>query len=285
MFTKLFSITILSLSACQVHSCVSMSFHAGNFQSIGEIRRSVPVDGSTKWISIENHVGTIRVTGSPSSMIELVAKVEVDSSIAEKAGAASFEREILVRNEGGTLRLRNAHLDAADSNQWRINWELQLPKSVGVAVQNGVGNVQLESLEGEQNVQLSVGDIESKAAAGAKSALRTGTGNIQFVADRGDFPLQLETGVGDLKLELKQATSQAIECKSGTGGIRIVAPASYSGALDLETGVGKVHLRGASDKKAEPKGAVGASFRGKLGEAQGEIKAKTGVGDIHFTRD
>ncbi|HET6203991.1 MAG TPA: hypothetical protein VFI25_14465 [Planctomycetota bacterium] len=96
--------------------------------------------------------------------------------------------------------------------------------------------------------------------------------------------VQLETGVGDLEVSIRgEGPFEDLDCRTGVGDLTVEVPASFGGAVRLDTGVGGVEVVNAPGLHVTRE-AVSASAAGKLGTGDGRVTAKTGTGGITFRR-
>lgn len=270
--------------ACHVHGC-RVNHVSSDFQQIGEIRNTFPVNSNLKWVSIENNVGNLRVIAGSSDSIEIVARVEVSEQIVSKVGKADLARDVFAENSAEGFRLGNAHIKDSDANDWHIHWAVKVPPTVQVSVRNGVGDIDLQALRGEQTVKLGVGNVsvDSPSSAGSQS-FETGTGSIQFNTGSSEGPVKLKTGVGTIRLGVKSGQATSAELVAGTGSVHCAVPSSFDGSVDFKTGVGGIRLKPKGN--LQPGGtSPGAALEGVLGAGSAKLKARTGVGDIYFSRE
>ena len=148
-----------------------------------------------------------------------------------------------------------------------------------------MGDIEALGLNGEHDLRTGVGSITVRAEriCGA-SRFRAGTGKLEVNAHRLEGEPGLLTGVGAIRLQAGSIALAHASLKVATGNITLELPSHYLGRVDFKTAVGRINL--GRDQGAIPvhTAIVGARAHGQLGPGQGDIEAKTAVGNITLIR-
>jgi DUF4097 and DUF4098 domain-containing protein YvlB len=162
-------------------------------------------------------------------------------------------------------------------------------------IHTGGGNIQVEACTGAIELETGGGNLAIREARDTVKA-HTGGGNIQVEGNAGpvdahtsggnievrraDSPVRAVTGAGNVQVEIARATGAAqVELETGAGNLDLRLPRDVSAQVDATANMGHVRLEGA---------AGGSSPRGHghlnvvLGEGQGSVRLRTGVGNIEI---
>lgn len=207
--------------------------------------------GASPTLVIDNFAGNVRIETGSDGVISAVASIRA-------AGAASV-RDISVEptQEGDTVSIRTRRPSGRIATV-AVDLDLTVPEGTRIEVTSGAGDVTAEDVHGEIMVD-------------------TGAGNVTVTGNEGQ--VRLETGAGDI--DYTGAPQGTSTFSTGAGNIQISLPADFSGAVDLDTGIGSVDVRG-----FDVEGSVSrTNARGTIGTGEGPaIEADTGAGDIDLVR-
>lgn len=187
-----------------------------------------------------------------------------------------------------------------------VDFEITVPASCDVRVQNGSGQIVVQGTSGEMSVhtgsgRVSAHDLQGQIAMKTGSGrievgnlqglinLRTGSGRIE--ADNLQGQINLHTGSGRIEVTRSALSGKSLlktgsnsinvdssldplgdyQFQTGSGSITLILPADAAFALDAKTGIGGVHNEFGSDK-----GSNGP---------RAPLKLRTGSGGIHIHRN
>jgi len=126
-----------------------------------------------------------------------------------------------------------------DNQRFEENWELSIPAGLGLDIDLGVGDFNLEGLSGDAKIEIGVGDARISHSSG-DLVLSVGVGDIQINSQRSAIKnISAETGVGDVKIvdRGKQLEGDGMVGKS----------LNWSGegesTMELEAGVGDINAK------------------------------------------
>jgi hypothetical protein len=155
-------------------------------------------------------------------------------------------------------------LDTSCGSQCQVSYEIQAPAGVGVRGKLGSGNLGLNDIttvdvtvgSGEVAIDGAGGAVSLKSGSGTivandlrgETTLVTGSGDVEARGLTGGKAVRVQTGSGELRVELAQAAS--VTARSGSGDVELMVP---DGAYQIKTrnGSGDAELLGlVNDPKA-----------------------------------
>lgn len=159
-------------------------------------------------VHVRATVGDVHIKRGDSNMIRLEYRVRSDSESGVKNARADFD-----------VRGNNANIEfhAPSGGNTNIDVEVEVPLNTNVDVHEKVGDVTIDELEGDKDVELGVGDI------------RVATGQSKYKLVRAD------TGIGDVH-------SSGYGQTSGWLGKTLKYRGEGKYELRAHVGVGDIHL-------------------------------------------
>ena len=151
-----------------------------------------------------------------------------------------------------------------------VDFVIHVPKDVKVTVDNKIGKLEANGVNGTLSLKSSSGDIYAENNSGSLDA-DTGSGDIDVKGHSG--VLDLDTGSGDVTVDHQK--SGDIKVDTGSGDVKL---ASLGGTLKAETGSGDVELLDFNGAGADLETGSGEI---KLRDVAGSLKLSTGSGDIN----
>jgi len=133
-----------------------MSALAGCYVDVGALQHHTSrysVSGPVKTLVINDHVGSIHVTGGDSG------QVSVTEHFTFRHTAPVTTHRVSV----GTLML-DSRCPALETCS--VGYDVTVPRAVAVRVSDNVGTIRLESLSGRVNARTNVGDIDLGSVSG-----------------------------------------------------------------------------------------------------------------------
>jgi hypothetical protein len=161
-----------------------------------------------------------------------------------------------------------------------VHVRLLVPREATLNLHTGDGNVRVESVRGNHQIETNDGDIRLQELEGSLRA-NTHDGNVR-VTGRFDL-LELRTGDGDIEAEVNQlsATRSGWTMQTGDGNVRLRLPDDFRADVSARTGDGNIRVSvplEASELKSEH------AVRGKLHGGGVPIELHTGDGDISIEK-
>jgi hypothetical protein len=222
-------------------------------------------------LKIDQKVGNILIKSGKASGITVVATKKTKGSMVD---LKKMKVVVETKPEGVYIMTdwqQNKNLLdllVNDQGSNSVDLVIDLPKEAEIEINSGVGNIDIEDVEGDIDVGLGVGNIILKYPTGAEKSdchLRTGVGDINLLylaAGTKKSICHLETDVGNIKVDFAAGVSAHIDATCGVGEIiskiSRLSPSSDYGAGDsgvfqigtvdgnsfeLKTGVGNISLK------------------------------------------
>ena len=150
-----------------------------------------------------------------------------------------------------------------------VDFVVHLPKGVKAMVDDKVGMIEANRVNGALLLKSGSGDIKGGDNSGALEA-HTGSGDITLGNHEGD--LDLETGSGDVTVD--QVKHGDAKVRSGSGDLKLHG---LTGILTAATGSGGIEVRSFNGSGMDIRTGSGDV---NISEASGSLKARAGSGDI-----
>jgi hypothetical protein len=277
----------------------------GTFEKTFQV--SGPVD-----LEVLTRSGDIMVRSGPAGSVSIRGKIYVgDHWLAgnRHAEVAEIEQHPPLRQDGNDIRI-----DYVNARNISVDYEITVPTDTAVRtrtgsgdltiedvhgnadLQSGSGDMKLSRLKGELRLQTGSGDVRAREIAGPVRG-GTGSGNVE-VEETGAGDIDLHTGSGNVTVRGIQG---AFRAEAGSGDI--TAEGTQTGSWDIRTGSGNVHVRlpanaafdaniSTSSGTVDVGPPITMTVQGRLQESRKSIVGKvrgggpslslrTGSGDIH----
>jgi hypothetical protein len=159
-----------------------------------------------------------------------------------------------------------------------IELALDVPRGVDVVVVGGSGDVTVEGVDGDVDVEAGSGDVRV-ADAGGRVTAETGSGDLVVTDPAGD----VDASVGSGDIDVTGSNAFTVAASAGSGDVRVQQLCPFT-RVDAETGSGDIVL-------AVPAGAYDLDARSDSGDvdvlgvsddatAGSAIRAVSGSGDV-----
>ncbi len=166
-------------------------------------------------------VGEINVKVAKGSDISLVVELEPDEDWLGRSSDLS-DAEISIRDDGSTLKLK---VDLEDDDDVEQNWTVTMPAEMAVALNLGVGAVEIDDLKSDIKVDLGVGEIDMAVDTSLFDSIKldAGVGDTSIKGGKGRYErdqvlvtsssqlhgegkneLEANVGVGDIEVRDNQ---------------------------------------------------------------------------------
>ena len=209
--------------------------------------------GEEPSIALMNNVGNITISAwdKAKTLIQIIKKAALDERLA------AMRVEIVEHNN--SLDIRSKH--EAKSNE-SIDYTITTPFASKIEVETNIGNISVASILGLITLlQANNGNVEVQNAACLKK-VSTKVGNITVQFDTQIDSCSLTTDVGDVTVQLHE---------------------NCDATIFAATNIGQINNRSNIRINQKIQGMVGASLVGKIGNGNGNLEAKTNVGDIRLS--
>jgi len=221
----------------------------GGLDAWADLRISVP-----KGQQVLVHVGVGRVTVT-----------NVDGDLMVTGAAASVD----VKGARGQLKVATGSGDISASGVDGMQ-----------SFDTGSGSIHGQDLEGSDvKFDTGSGDVTATAVNAPNLKVQTGSGEIQLDGVRASA-IVLGTGSGDVSIRLL-STVDRLKIGTGSGAVKIHAPASLGASLRVGTGSGGIQ----SDFALSDVHRSDGSLAGVIGDGRGAISVSTGSGSVYLERN
>jgi hypothetical protein len=168
-------------------------------------------------VQMEFPVGQLRVIATDESKVHFTLRVKCKGNSDERCEELANRLVLDSHDSGSQLRLRLENYPKWDNKGFSVHGELRVPRSQTLRIEMGVGQIDVDGLQGDLDVDLGVGEADIRA-------LRAHAANVT-----------VETGIGDASI---RGANSALESSRFVG-----ARASWSGGkgksdVRLHVGVG-----------------------------------------------
>ncbi len=195
--------------------------------------RSIQVAAEVVRVELRVDTGTVRVVGAPAG-----SKVQV----VRRARAFPDTRAVRQEVKGGVLRIEAL---CGGTLGCRVDHELRVGPEVRVVLQVDDGDVELDGVRGDLDVEVGLGKVTGALLAGADVEVRTEGGSIDlnFVAApqrltanaaAGDVTLRVPNGAYRCDVEAAAASASGLRCEDAAP--RTIAASTAVGKLRLHAG-------------------------------------------------
>jgi hypothetical protein len=221
----------------------------GGLDAWADLRISVP-----KGQQVLVHVGVGHVTVS-----------NVDGDLVVTGATANID----VNGARGALKVATGSGDIAASNVRGMQ-----------SFDTGSGSIHGQDLEGSDvKFDTGSGDVTAASVNAPNLKAQTGSGQIQLDGVRAST-IVLGTGSGDVSVQLL-STVDRLKIGTGSGAVKIRAPANLGASLRVGTGSGGIQ----SDFALSDVRRGDGSLAGVIGDGKGAISVSTGSGSVSLERN
>jgi len=238
--------------------------------------RVVTIPMPTRSFQIMEHARLVINNGSGSVAIRRGEDGIISVAATKRASGIGIDTERMQVNytQQGDMLDISSHMDWSflQFGLRTVDFEITVPPSCDVQLQNGGGWVAIQDTSGVIRVRTGGGSIEARGLQG-QIAMKTGGGRIE--ADNLQGLIDMYTGGGSIEAQNLQG-----QIAMKTGGSHIIL-GNARGQLIATTGGGRieVHQSALSGESSVTTGGGAITFDGSL-EARGSYKFQTGGGAI-----
>jgi hypothetical protein len=193
-------------------------------------------------VSLDAGVGDVEIIGADTETIrvqvELKPKRDFITS-SRRARRMIEEIEISARVRGDTLELELR--PDPDGDDVTEDWSVEVPRRMAIGLDAGVGDVEIQDIQGEIDIDLGVGDVEVLEAAGDVT-VDAGVGSVEIRGSWDAFGrIESSSGVGNATLR----SPEGRESGSGFIGHNLSARGQGKSRIHVSVGVGDctIYLR------------------------------------------
>jgi DUF4097 and DUF4098 domain-containing protein YvlB len=201
-------------------------------------------------VSIVNENGTVIVRPSTSRQVSIATilqspKVEVDSN-----------------QNGNRITTRTHVLQKTTADQTRVDYEVSLPQDANVSVDSGTGQIRVENMQGNVNVEADDANVDITGATNGVVQIQSVNGKVNISNAKQSRVLVTSTGGN---VQLTSVSGPKISVKTTSGNIVFDGDFDGGGAYLLMSHSGDIDVRLPSNASVDlsarsVKGAVETDF-------------------------
>jgi len=226
-------------------------------------------------LRVETSDANIRVTTWDQPTIEAKVtathyKIGEDIRVEEHQNGDSVEIDVRYPH----------HFFNIDVRSHRVDIMIQMPREGKVNLRTDDGKIEISGLKGEMDLHSGDG---SENLDGVEGKLRADTGDGNLRAEGRFDELDLKTGDGNVDVRAAQGSSLAAgwRLETGDGNVTLELPTSTAADVDFHTGDGHIDL----DMPVATEGKLGENeVHGKLNGGGSLLTIRTGDGSIHLRK-
>jgi DUF4097 and DUF4098 domain-containing protein YvlB len=241
-----------------------------------------PASGHTEF-SLNNINGSVNVTGVEGlTEIQITGVKTVKDASEEEAKGHIGDIRIDVQESGAALNGATHQPDSRGGRSYTVDYEIRVPGSWKVIVENTNGNVEVRALHNGIKATLTNGNLRANDVSGNLNASVT---NGEINAD-GRVPenaaCRLETVNGTIRGKLDLAKHVHCNLQTVNGGIALSVPQSISSRVAADAMVGSIKASNLSLQNSNNSRVnfTGQKLNGTLGAGEGEIRLAVQNGSI-----
>ena len=279
---------------------LSLGAVASDYQ--GSFERKFQVNGPAR-LEIDTGSWDVTVHSGPAGAVTVTGRIHVSNRwlFGERSGRIQeLENNPPVRQNGNVIQIGLTNL-----NNISVDYEITVPADTRVQSRTGSGDVKIEGLNSDLELQSGSGDLTLENVTG-RVQTRSGSGDVRARDISGSF--NAEASSGDVQLEERakgdvdiHTTSGNIEVKGVDGGLRVEAGSGDvsaegkpAGNWEARTGSGNIHLTipresgfqleaSTSSGELNMNHSVTMTVQGNIDSARHEIKGTVGSGGPQVT--
>jgi len=244
---------------------ITTDFGDGTYNAQNTLEQSFAIEELPTHVIIKNEVGDTTIRIGSDDEIYVSAALKATGNSLSNAQQWLDQIDVSVEQDGDTL-----YITGKIPSEWltghsaSVDLDITIPADAIVDITTEVGSITVSDIEGSVSVDTSVGDIEVKNLTGVIEA-STGVGDITISDWRMSDDSTIETGVGDIEVELDRSQSLDLDAKTGLGDIAC--------EFDIDDNQNKAH-------------SPSDSLAGTIGDdPAGELALSTGTGSIVILQD
>lgn len=183
-------------------------FAAANDWKYEETRHDAREFVSGGYLHVRSTVGNVHIKRGDSNMIRLEYRIKSRNEHSVKEARADFD----IRGNNATIEIHSP-----SSGNTNIDVEVEVPQNTNVDIHEKVGDVTIDKIDGDKDVELGVGDIRVATEHSRYKLVRanTGIGDVHSSGygetsgwlgktlkyrGEGKYELRAHVGVGDIHL-------------------------------------------------------------------------------------
>lgn len=213
-------------------------------------------------LTAKTDVGSITVTGSGTAECSLHATIKAKARTSERAVQLAEETTVELNHNDNAVEVK---INKPHIKHWEcvsVDLKIETPQQIHPDCAANVGEIRITDITGKIKAVSNVGKI---------------------VCTNVSNQLQLQVNVGGIRVKCfdNPAEPCKIDISTDVGGITFDGPANLSAVVNASTDVGSITTNVPISVKGKiGRDIVSSSLTGTIGDGQGVLKLKTGVGSI-----
>ncbi|WP_277453934.1 hypothetical protein [Janibacter sp. DB-40] len=194
--------------------------------------QALPADVSD--LRIDNAVGDVRVRAADAGEEPRVTRTtewglrRPDASVDVTGGTASLE----------------ATCPSGVVLPCSTDWTVVVPEGADVRIEEGVGRVTVEGIDGDVDVETGVGDVRIAESTGGRITANLGVGSLWVESVEPPQHVRAKVGVGGVSVQLPDTAAYDVDASGGVGDVHndLGSDPASDRTVVVEGGVGSVSL-------------------------------------------
>lgn len=194
--------------------------------------QALPADITS--LAVDNDIGDVRIR---------TAEAGEEPRVTATTEWGLRRPDVSVDVSGGTASL-DAECPSGILGPCSTDWTVVLPEGADVEIDEGVGRVTIEGIDGDVDVETGVGDVRISETTAGRITADLGVGSLWVEAVEPPQHVYARVGVGGLSVQLPATASYDVTASGGVGEVRndLGSDSGSDRTVTLEGGVGSVSL-------------------------------------------
>ncbi len=253
----------------------------GYFKNESIVNKTYDLDAAkVKTLQIDNSKGQIQVNQYDGSKIKVDVAVMIKNN--DEEAALKLAQNLVEVTEGETLTLNTRNVGVLQDNknyQITVNYAVKVPKALEYKINNKFGEITLEDLIGNVQVDGKFGKVELDNIQGnVKVENAFGETRVDNVTGK----VEIDNEHGEIFLSNKQAAKSDINLNCKMGGITVELPHNQQGRFDAYTKFGGITFEGFDTNLSVEQDTTVQEVKGTIGSASPLITVNASHGAINF---
>ena len=220
-------------------------------------------------LTIHSGVGDVRIQGADDAETVTIDYTKIAYGETEEDAQTELAAMTLeIAQENGAITIDAIQRAQETGNTNQVELVITAPRNLALAIDQGVGSVELHDL----------------TLTGPVSA-DTGVGDIRLTSVNAQAALDLTTGVGSISYEGALGAESRTTVKTSTGDITLRIPADQDGEIDARTEIGDITTSGLTLREStHTKEIVTESLTATLGDGGPMFHLRADLGSISIKK-
>ncbi len=217
--------------------CIGVDISAQAERARGSFERTLTVNGPVD-LNIRTGSGDIQIRTGTSERVHVIGRISASRSWNSTESPEDRVRRVettppIVQN-GNVISIGQTRGDDTYNNI-SISYELVVPANTQLNASTGSGDQTIGSVDGAIRARTGSGDIRIERTGGALDA-QTGSGSIRVASVGGE--IRAQTGSGNV--QVAQIVRADVTVQTGSGDVILQLPSEAAYSLDATTGSGSI---------------------------------------------